>query len=52
MIVGSFELESGKLLAKEEKTIVVRPNYRPGALGWVHFSLISDEISNAIILSL
>jgi para-nitrobenzyl esterase len=49
---GSFELESGKLLAKEEKVIVVRPNYRLGALGWVHFGLISEELSDAINLGL
>ena len=49
---GSFELERGDLLAKEENVIVVRPNYRLGALGWVHFGLVSDELSEAVNLGL
>lgn len=49
---GSFELERGELLAREEKVIVVRPNYRLGALGWVHFGLLSEELSEAINLGL
>jgi hypothetical protein len=49
---GSFELESGKLLAKEEKVIVVRPNSRLSALGWVHFGLIEDGLPDAINLGL
>ncbi|OJJ42082.1 hypothetical protein ASPZODRAFT_147787 [Penicilliopsis zonata CBS 506.65] len=40
---GSFRLERGSNLARQENIIVVRPNYRMGALGWVHFSLISAE---------
>lgn len=44
---GSFSLERGSNLAKQENIIVVRPNYRLGALGWVHLSLVSDEFPDA-----
>ncbi|KAI9824123.1 MAG: hypothetical protein M1819_001078 [Sarea resinae] len=49
---GSFHLERGANLAREENIIVVRPNYRLGALGWVHFGLISDKFPEAINLGL
>jgi para-nitrobenzyl esterase len=49
---GSFWLERGARLAREERVIVVRPNYRLGALGWVHFGLISDELPDAVNLGL
>ncbi|KAI9745008.1 MAG: hypothetical protein M1818_001286 [Claussenomyces sp. TS43310] len=44
---GSFNLERGANLAREENMIVVRPTYRLGALGWVNFSLISDKLPEA-----
>ncbi|MDR5785321.1 carboxylesterase family protein [Caballeronia sp. LP003] len=47
---GSFAVERGENLAREEEFIVVRPNYRMGALGWVHFGLVSDEFPEAINL--
>jgi para-nitrobenzyl esterase len=37
---GSFWLERGANLAREANMIVIRPNYRLGALGWVHFGLL------------
>lgn len=49
---GSFEPENGANLARQENVIVVRPNYRLGALGWVHFGLISEELCEAINLGL
>jgi para-nitrobenzyl esterase len=49
---GSFQPERGAALANEEGIIVVRPNYRMGALGWVHFGLISKEYPEAINLGL
>lgn len=49
---GSFDAERGANLAREENIIVVRPNYRMGALGWVHFGLICEELSEAINLGL
>lgn len=45
---GHFHLERGANLAREENIIVVRPTYRMGALGWVHFGLISDELPEAV----
>lgn len=47
---GSFGLERGANLAREANIIVVRPNYRLGALGWVHFGLISSDFADAINL--
>jgi 2,3-dihydroxybenzoate decarboxylase len=38
---GSFWLERGANLAREAGMIVIRPNYRLGALGWVHFGLLA-----------
>lgn len=49
---GSFTLERGANLARSQQVIVVRPNYRLGALGWVHFGLISDALSEAVNLGL
>lgn len=47
---GSFELESGANLAREANVIVVRPNYRLGALGWVHFGLLDSGLPEAVNL--
>ncbi|OHU53286.1 carboxylesterase/lipase family protein [Mycobacteroides chelonae] len=47
---GSFRLERGANLAREANMIVVRPNYRLGALGWVHFGLLSADIADAVNL--
>lgn len=49
---GSFHLERGANLARQENVIVVRPNYRLGALGWVHFGLISDALGEAVNLGM
>lgn len=47
---GSFVLERGANLAREANIIVVRPNYRMGALGWVHFGLWDTGVESAINL--
>ncbi|NWC93063.1 MULTISPECIES: carboxylesterase/lipase family protein [unclassified Pseudomonas] len=47
---GSFVLERGENLARETGMIVVRPNNRLGALGWVHFGLLDDRFNEAINL--
>ncbi|YCU35601.1 carboxylesterase/lipase family protein [Mycobacteroides abscessus] len=47
---GSFILERGANLAREANIIVVRPNYRMGALGWVHFGLCDTEMASTINL--
>lgn len=47
---GSFGLERGANLAREANIIVVRPNYRLGALGWVHFGLIASDCADAVNL--
>lgn len=47
---GSFTLERGAQLARSQQVVVVRPNYRLGALGWVHFGLISDALPEAVNL--
>lgn len=49
---ASFPPERGENLAREEDIIVVRPNNRLGALGWVHFGLVSDDLPDAINLGL
>jgi len=49
---GSMSLERGARLAREEGVIVVRPSYRLGALGWVHFGLVCDALSDAVNLGL
>src|SRR5882757_839889 len=45
---GSFELERGSNLARDQHIIVVRPNYRMGAVGWVHFGLVVDGLDEAV----
>ena len=47
---GSAWLERGGTLAREERIIVVRPSYRLGALGWVHFGLLDDRLGDAVNL--
>ncbi|HWC84182.1 MAG TPA: carboxylesterase family protein [Pseudonocardiaceae bacterium] len=47
---GSFELERGANLAREGDMIVIRPNYRMGALGWVHFGLLGGDLPEAVNL--
>ncbi|MEU5269859.1 carboxylesterase family protein [Streptomyces hygroscopicus] len=47
---GSFELERGANLAREANMIVIRPNYRLGALGWVHFGLVTGDLPHAVNL--
>ena len=49
---GHFRLENAANLAREENIIVVRPTYRMGALGCVHFGLVSDRFPEAINLGL
>jgi para-nitrobenzyl esterase len=49
---GHFRLENAANLAREENIIVVRPTYRMGALGCVHFGLLSDRFPEAINLGL
>src|SRR5262249_3050390 len=45
---GHFRLENAANLAREEHLIVVRPTYRMGALGCVHFGLVTDRFPEAI----
>ncbi|MEY9926339.1 carboxylesterase type B [Catenulispora sp. GP43] len=47
---GSFALERGANLAREAGVIMVRPNYRLGALGWVHFGLLGGGLPEAVNL--
>ena len=47
---GSTWLERGATLAREERIIVIRPSYRLGALGWVHFGLVGDALGEAVNL--
>ncbi|MFB7600590.1 carboxylesterase/lipase family protein [Streptomyces sp. NPDC056160] len=47
---GSFQLERGANLARAANMIVVRPNYRMGALGWVHFGLLGGALPEAVNL--
>src|SRR5262249_53093716 len=49
---GHFRLENAANLAHEENIIVVRPTYRMGALGCVHFGLVTDSCPEAINLGL
>lgn len=51
---GSLEIEDGANFAREKKVVVVKPNYRLGALGWVHFGLLEDsrDLAEAINLGL
>lgn len=47
---GSVPIERGVNFAREQGVIVVRPTYRMGAVGWVHFGLIFDELAEAVNL--
>ncbi len=47
---GSFERERAATLAREAELIVVRPNYRLGAAGWVHFGLLDVSLPEAVNL--
>jgi len=49
---GHFRLENGANLARDENIIVVRPTYRLGALGCVHFGLVTDRFPEAVNLGL
>jgi para-nitrobenzyl esterase len=49
---GSFVRERGANFARDANVIVVRPNYRMGALGWVHFGLLGDELPEAVNLGI
>jgi para-nitrobenzyl esterase len=49
---GSFSLERGANFARDQRVIVVRPNYRMGALGWVHFGLVVAGLDEAVNLGL
>jgi para-nitrobenzyl esterase len=49
---GRHEFQSGENLARAENIIVVQPQYRLGALGWVHFGLIDDRYAEAVNLGL
>jgi para-nitrobenzyl esterase len=49
---GRYGFQSGGNLAAQENSVVVQPQYRLGALGWVHFGLIDDELGEAINLGL
>jgi para-nitrobenzyl esterase len=47
---GSISIERGANFAREQGVIVVRPSYRMGAVGWVHFGLVFDELAEAVNL--
>lgn len=47
---GSISIERGATFAREQGVIVVRPSYRMGAVGWVHFGLVFDELAEAVNL--
>jgi para-nitrobenzyl esterase len=49
---GSFVRERGANFARDANVIVVRPNYRMGALGWVHFGLLGDDLPEAVNLGI
>ncbi len=51
---GSLEIEDGANFARHNQVVVVKPNYRLGALAWVHFGLLGDseEMAEAINLGL
>ncbi len=52
---GSLEIEDGAKFARHNRVVVVKPNYRLGALGWVHFGLLDDcpaEMAEAVNLGL
>ncbi|WP_211241208.1 carboxylesterase family protein [Pseudonocardia spinosispora] len=47
---GSFVHERGATLARTQRVIVVRPNYRMGALGWLHVGLVGNALPEAVNL--
>ncbi len=47
---GSYLRERGATLAREGEVIVVRPNYRLSALGWLHVGLIDERMGEAVNL--
>ena len=49
---GRHEYQRGQALAEAEGVIVVQPQYRNGALGWVHFGLVDPSMSNTVNLGL
>jgi para-nitrobenzyl esterase len=49
---GGHDYQRGERLARAEKIIVVQPQYRLGALGWVHFGLIDPQMDEAVNLGL
>jgi para-nitrobenzyl esterase len=51
---GSLEIEDGANFARHNQVVVVKPNYRLGALAWVHFGLLADcdDMAEAVNLGL
>lgn len=49
---GAHDYQRGERLARAEKIVVVQPQYRLGALGWVHFGLIDPRLEEAVNLGL
>ncbi len=49
---GAHDYQRGERLARAEKIIVVQPQNRLGALGWVHFGLIDPQMDEAVNLGL
>jgi len=49
---GAHDYQRGERLSRAEKIIVVQPQYRLGALGWVHFGLIDSQLDEAVNLGL
>jgi para-nitrobenzyl esterase len=49
---GAHDYQRGERLARAERLIVVQPQYRLGALGWVHFGLIDPRMEEAVNLGL
>lgn len=50
MSSGGNRMERPTKFCTENNMIVIRPTYRLGALGWVHFGLISDQFAEAVNL--
>ncbi|MEU6148258.1 carboxylesterase family protein, partial [Streptomyces sp. NPDC047081] len=46
------DIQRGENLARAENIIVVQPQYRVGALGWVHFGLVDETLEEAVNLGL
>lgn len=49
---GAHDYQRGERLARAEKIIVVQPQYRLGAVGWVHFGLVDPQLDEAVNLGL